>query len=315
MIPFYSMQCKGAIRVTVLDTAPCIHITERDIESFQRDGFLIISKPVIQQECIEQLRERVHSIFEGNFDTGVYPDEWHWRQGMSREDVTREICNAWKSDTVIASWVLSRELGQACARLGGWIGSRIGQDDVWIKPPNVGCKEIAFHTDAPYISKWFSPNENSMITAWLALDETSEETGTLQYVPGSHRWTKQTDLGEFHAPDEDFRSPLQKASQAVGVENIEVVHVNVPAGGIAFHHQDLWHGSGMNRSQTHYRRNIAVHMLRSDVEWGPIKTGYIYGRYRRQGEMMVDENFFPVTWSKNGYRTPLGENHEFNSSC
>jgi ectoine hydroxylase-related dioxygenase (phytanoyl-CoA dioxygenase family) len=291
--------------MTVLDTAPSIQISDKEVEAFQRDGFLIISKPVISEDRIQQLRDRVHAIFEGDFDTGIYPDEWHWRQGMSREDVTREICNAWKSDSTIAKWVLSQELGQACARLGGWPGARVGQDDIWIKPPGVGCKEIAFHTDAPYISKWFLPNEDSMVTAWLALDDTSEETGTLQYVPGSHRWNKQMELGEFHAPDQDFRSPLQEASRAAGVDEVEIVHVNVPAGGIAFHHQDLWHGSGMNRSSTQFRRNIAVHMLRSDVEWGSTKTGYIYGRYRRQGEFAVDENFFPIVWSENRYRTNL----------
>lgn len=289
--------------MTLLDTVPRIQITDEQIDAFKKDGYLILTRPVMDDEMIEQLRKRVHRIFDGKFDTGIYPDEWHWRQGMSREDVTREICNAWKSDSLIARWVLSEALGQACARLGGWAGARIGQDDVWIKPPGVGCKEIAFHTDAPYISHWFIPNKNSMITAWLALDATCEETGTLQYVPGSHRWKKQTELGEFHAPDQDFRSPLQEACRIAGVEEVEVVHVEVPAGGIAFHHQDLWHGSGVNTSKTQYRRNIAVHMLRSDVKWGPNKTGYIYGRYRRQNETNVDENFFPITWSSTGYRT------------
>jgi phytanoyl-CoA hydroxylase len=286
------------------DTIFSIHISDEDIETFHKVGFLIIPKPVLNKDIVEKFKDRVDRIFKGEFDTGIYPDEWHWRHGLSRENVTREICNAWKSDQTIAKWVLSEALGQACARLGGWPGARIGQDDVWVKPPNVGCKEIAFHTDAPYISSWFQPKHDIMITAWLALDDTSEETGTLQYVPGSHRWPKQSDIGEFHAPEQNFLSPLHYASQIAGIKDFQIVHVEVPAGGIAFHHQDLWHGSGINKSSNTYRRNIAVHMLRSDVTWGSLKTGYIYGRYRRQGEFNVDENFFPIVWSENGYRTP-----------
>ena len=30
------------------------------------------------------------------YTAGVYPDEWHWREGISRHDAPREICNGWK---------------------------------------------------------------------------------------------------------------------------------------------------------------------------------------------------------------------------
>ncbi len=63
----------------------------------------------------------------GDFSTGCYPDEWHWRPGISKPDVVREICNAWKSDDEIQKIVLAEEVGY----LGGqlfehWDSSRVG---------------------------------------------------------------------------------------------------------------------------------------------------------------------------------------------
>lgn len=54
----------------------------------------------------------------------------------------------WKSDYTIASVVLSERLGRLAAELAGWKGTRVGQDDIWWKPP--GTKAISFHQDAPY---------------------------------------------------------------------------------------------------------------------------------------------------------------------
>jgi phytanoyl-CoA hydroxylase len=52
---------------------------------------------VVPEQFVVQLRDRVERLFEGHFDTGVYPDEWHWRKGISKESATKEIVNAWKS--------------------------------------------------------------------------------------------------------------------------------------------------------------------------------------------------------------------------
>jgi hypothetical protein len=52
---------------------------------------------VVPQQIVHQLQRRVEQLFEGRFETGVYPDEWHWRKGISKENATKEIVNAWKS--------------------------------------------------------------------------------------------------------------------------------------------------------------------------------------------------------------------------
>jgi len=111
-----------------------ISLTPAQIQQFENDGFLIIEN-FLTSDFAQQLAERIERLFYGEFETGIYPDEWYWRPGMSLDHVTREMCNAWKSDRLIASLVLSQEIGRLSATLAGWTGARIGQDSMWLKPP------------------------------------------------------------------------------------------------------------------------------------------------------------------------------------
>ena len=46
----------------------------------------------------------------------------------------------------------------------------------------------------------------------------------------------------------------------------------------------------------------------SDVEYVPERFGEgigpIYSRYKRLGDNQLDENYFPILWREDGYRTP-----------
>ena len=37
--------------------------------------------------------------------------------------------------------------------------------------------------------------------------------------------------------------------------------------------------------------------------WHPTNVHRIYSKYRRAGEVELDESFFPVIWREDGYRT------------
>ena len=72
------------------------------------------------------MRDRFPRVFAGKFDTGIYPDEWYWREGMSLPDVTRHMGNAWKSDLTIAKLVAVAEyrpVRRIARRLGRGRGS------------------------------------------------------------------------------------------------------------------------------------------------------------------------------------------------
>jgi hypothetical protein len=104
-------------------------VSAHDRSRFERDGFLVVER-LLDTSQTEELRDRFPRLFAGKFDTGVYPDEWYWREGMSLPDVTRHMANAWKADLTVAKLVLSESLGRCAADLSGWSGTRLGQDTI-----------------------------------------------------------------------------------------------------------------------------------------------------------------------------------------
>ena len=275
-----------------------IELSDSARQTFNDDGFVVVEK-LIEHNQIATLHRAFTDLFNGRFATGVHPDEVNWQQADGDPALTRQICNGWKANHDIATVVLDESIARTIASLAGWPGVRIMIDNVISKPP--ATKSLGFHQDSAYLS-WFTPSD--LLTCWIALDETSAEGGTLEFARGSQRWRLAEPEGEFHAP-EDYRKPLYKAARQEGVE-ADIAYVEVPAGGGSFHHGWTWHGSGANHS-SNPRRSLVLHAMRSDVEYVPENfaqgIGPIYSRYKRLGDNQLDENYFPILWREDGYRT------------
>ncbi|MFM8883304.1 MAG: phytanoyl-CoA dioxygenase family protein [Solirubrobacterales bacterium] len=269
--------------------------TEEQVEQFDREGFLIIEEGFIDDDAVETLRERFDLLFAGDYQPGIKPDEVNWVAGRDPENVTRQICNGWKGDDTIAAQVLGERLGRLGATLMGWEGSRMLQDNCIWKPPGAGT--LGMHQDASY-ADYFDPSE--MITVWVALDETQAGSGTIEYVGGSHKWPRvPADRASFHDP-EDWLAPARDAApEGASTDRTPVV---VKPGGVAFHHGLCFHGSGRNEA-TVERRAVISHLMPASARFDPDHVDLTYSRYRRRGNMEMDESFFPVLWTQDGGRS------------
>ena len=54
-------------------------------EHFATNGY-VLQPDVIRPEDRDALVAAFERLFKGDFDTGTYPDEWHWREGISKPD-------------------------------------------------------------------------------------------------------------------------------------------------------------------------------------------------------------------------------------
>ena len=276
-----------------------LSLTPTQTAQFHADGVVQIDR-IIDDETVESLRRAYDRLFRGEFTTGVTPDEVNWQDGTGDPSLTRQICNGWKADPEIAGIMLREDFGRALAGLTDWPGISIMTDNVLWKPP--GAKPLGYHQDNAYLS-WFRPQE--LISLWIALDDTSADGGTMEVVRGSHTWDQPEPQGEFHGPTA-FRKYMDASAAAQGVEP-EIIPVLVKKGGGSIHHGRVWHGSDTNNSERP-RRALVLHAMSSEAEYAPGHlgdfTGRIYSRYKHLADNRMDENFFPVLWSKDGYRTP-----------
>jgi ectoine hydroxylase-related dioxygenase (phytanoyl-CoA dioxygenase family) len=274
-------------------------ISERVMRRFHDQGFVVV-EGFCPADLVQSARARFAPLFRGEFETGLQPDEWNWHPDRDPEDHARQICNAWKSDRAIARLILRPEVGEACARLMDWPGARINQDNVIWKPQN--ARALGFHQDDSY-QDWVVPS--SMVTCWMALDDTAADGGTIAYAPGSHRWRLSPMIAQFHAP-EDFTRDLRAAAAAAGARDFDLVAVEAKAGDAVFHHGRTWHGSAPNRSGAE-RRSVVAHCMSSEARFHPTNVGPIYGRYRRFDSDQMDESFFPILWTRTGGRSSFLE--------
>ena len=258
---------------------------------------MIVEEGLVPQDGLPLLRERFLRLFEGEYETGIKPDEVNWMPGRDPEDRTRQICNGWKADPVVAAQVLSERTGRLTAQLAGYRGVRLLQDNLLWKPS--GAKAIGFHQDASYADYLVPPE---MITCWISLDDLPADAGPIEYVRGSHRWPRTPpERSQFHAP-EDWLAPARHARPEDA--DFEVVPVAVKAGGGSFHHGLTWHGSPPNENAAVARMALVSHMLPVEARFHETNVDLVYSRYRRRGDLSLDESFFPVMWDESGYRTP-----------
>jgi len=268
------------------------------VEQFREDGLLIVEN-VLSDDDVEALRARYEYLFRGEFETGVQPDEVNWQEGTSDPTLTRQICNGWKADRTLARILCRSEYGRAIAECMGWPGTRVMIDNVLWKP--VGARSLGYHQDNAYLH-WFKPGH--LCSLWMSMDDVTPEGGAMELVRGSHKWHHSAPDGVFHGP-EDYRAPMLKAAKQEYVDP-DIVYVAVPKGGGSIHHGWTWHGSGPNTG-SNPRRSLVLHAMSSEVEYVPEcfghATGPIYSRYRRLGDTTIDENHFPIIWSRDGRRT------------
>ena len=61
--------------------APLKNLDTTTISSHLRTkGFARTIHPLLTTQTCQQVKEQMPKLFRGEFETGIYPDEWHWRE-------------------------------------------------------------------------------------------------------------------------------------------------------------------------------------------------------------------------------------------
>jgi ectoine hydroxylase-related dioxygenase (phytanoyl-CoA dioxygenase family) len=135
----------------------------------------------------------------------------------------------------------------------GLIGPRIKvfRDQMLLKPPGGQAKPP--HQDQSYFR--VQP-ANDLITAWIALDEATDNNGCICYVPGSHTH------GVFDITHDPER-PVHHVPDTKNLDLPDPVACPVPAGSVIFHHGCTLHHSETNHTNT-WRKALILHYATSD---------------------------------------------------
>ena len=213
--------------------------------------------------------------------------------GRDPPDLTRQICNAWKSDRTSPASCCEPTSGGPAPGWAAGPARRLSQDNVLWKPP--GGKALGFHQDSSY-EQWAVPPD--WVSCWIALEDTTAAGGTVEYVADR---TGGPALGNDRAVP---RAPTTLTRATAGGEPPAWNPSSSPSRcrpeGERSTPVDMAR-SGVNRSALP-RRSLVAHCMSSEARFDPDTMGYLYSRYKRFGDDTMDETFFP---SRGARRLPL----------
>eukprot|EP01091_Cochliopodium_minus_P003475 TRINITY_DN1337_c0_g1_i1.p1 TRINITY_DN1337_c0_g1~~TRINITY_DN1337_c0_g1_i1.p1 ORF type:complete len:298 (-),score=70.49 TRINITY_DN1337_c0_g1_i1:1057-1950(-) len=277
-----------------------IDVTNEQIESFDKEGFVILDELIIKnaEENITILRKELENVMNGVFNTNNSPDKMPTNKNK-KENKTLQIINVWKANKSFYNLVRSSNLGRIVSKLAQWKdGARLAQDQVWVKPPHSG--PLSFHRDSTYFD--FDPSD--VVTVWISFDnlkfEEYEKLGPLEYVCGSHKWIEIKKTGSANQFfDPNYKSLVEKASKEQGIDSMDLryVKVSIPPGGCSIHNGKTWHGSGFNTSDNP-RRGMGIHFIPANAKFSTTKKiGRLWMQYKNEDSNDLPDDYMPIVWS------------------
>jgi hypothetical protein len=206
----------------------------------------------------------------------------------------------------VAALATAPVIGRLAAALAQTSEIRIFNTALVVKMPGIGSAYdiVGWHCDKAY---WPTCSSARMLTAWIPLQDTTAESGTLCVLDGSHRWLKShafRDLAEQRSFLNDNEAALASRVRDAGMR-FDPVPIELKRGQISFHHMLTLHGSGVNRTDkprfaiSVHLQDQANHYIAASDEAG-IPLSYVHDDYvLRSADGLpdyADPDICPVVW-------------------
>jgi ectoine hydroxylase-related dioxygenase (phytanoyl-CoA dioxygenase family) len=181
---------------------------------------------------------------------------------------------------------------------------RIFFDQLFVKEPETP-EAFLWHQDLPY----WPFKAGKICSIWLAITDCSRETSGLEFVRGSHHWskwykpvfTKETEGAEGVSWLKDG-SGEECPDFSATPEQYDIVSWDMKAGDALIFDALTCHASGGNRSKTQRRVALSTRWLGEDAIWDPRK-GTDDAIFKvcdvsqlKPGSPAKDDEVFPVVW-------------------
>ncbi len=208
------------------------HLTQKQIDSYQENGFIVIHDFLTPEE-LEEWREAVDEAVRKRGKQRILSQEEKDRAETYYDYVFVQRVNLWQDNERVRRLILDPGLGKMAADLARVDGMRIWHDQALIKQP--WANPTGWHLDNPY----WSYSSRDTLSIWVALDDATLQNGCLYFLPGSHKTATFDNVGIGENISDIFRIyPQWKEIMAAPAE--------MKAGSCSFHNGLIAHGAGAN---------------------------------------------------------------------
>jgi len=230
-------------------------------QKFEKDGFIVL-KNFASHELCEQIKNKALEHFKSQILP--YETEEEYTQKENTQQITlRRLRRVYEREEVFRQWMTNSEIRD--------IAKEIFNDDVNLLLAHHNSimtktaqtsSETFWHQDIRY---WSFEND-SLLSVWLALDDEYLENGLLEFIPGSHVMRFKPE--QFDAMD-NFRDDLEENQKIIETK----VHENLYKGDVVLFHAKTLHHANANKTDKpkisfvytlKARHNKAIKGTRSD---------------------------------------------------
>jgi ectoine hydroxylase-related dioxygenase (phytanoyl-CoA dioxygenase family) len=268
---------------------PLREITDAEVRTFEDEGVVLL-RGMFDGDWTEHLGAAIDTNMSApgplvleyaNEETGgrYHGDLFLWRHGDAFRD-----------------FVFDSPAGEIAGRMMGASKVNFFYDQLLVKEPGTNAP-TPWHPDEPYwaVKGW------QVCSLWLPIDPITADSGGMQYVRGSHKWTTryraQSFTGDDRFKDPD-RVPVPPIEDMAAPSDI-ITFGDMAPGDVLVHHMNVMHGSPGNLSATHRRRALATRWTGDDAIYDP--TPYTFQLLEDPGiepGAPMNCDLFPAVWGQ-----------------
>ena len=214
-------------------------VSESDVSAFERDGALVL-RNIVDDAWLERLRAAI--------DHNMEPDDWYFH-----------YIYMWQRDPELYDFCLNSPLGCAASQLLHTKKVHLVYDQMFVKDEVTG-ERSEWHNDQPF---W--PVRGPALSIWLSIDETVEDTGTLEFLRGSHRWDRWFEITGPNLPPEVNPRFEKIPDFDAERDDLDILSWNLaPGDAVAFHALTV-HGSYPFTRPGYRRRAYSLRMAAAEA--------------------------------------------------
>jgi ectoine hydroxylase-related dioxygenase (phytanoyl-CoA dioxygenase family) len=307
----------GQLPVNPDDYARCL-LSEDQIAFYKANGYLTQVRVLTDEQChriIEEYKKFLlwhtytppDSDGKDDVDRLDFPEkkllyEYHSNQSTDPNNVVTHMLGHWRISPSFHDLIFLPQITVPTSQLLAafhpskqtLLPVQFWHDQLFAKPPHHGGG-VAWHQDYSY---WTRTEPMQHLTVHVALDDQTEENGTVHYVPGSHFWHRIKDGKEVPLPitDIDFKDmdSVKKILTKEELEKFQPLPSLLRKGHASFHHPLTIHGSFPNRTSSPRRAavlNYFVQGTRSNTD-----EPLLHGIPKIARGQPLNSRFFPLVF-------------------
>ncbi len=259
-------------------------LADEQIDFFRAHGYCAGIR-ILEEEQAELLCRELSELTNPLHPSRQLFYEYHSNESPNPQQVLFHALGAWRITAGFHDLLWNPAfLVPASQLLQGAV--RFWHDQIFYKPGRKGGV-VAWHQDYSY---WTRTQPMAHLSCWIGLDDSTVDSGCLQYIPGSHHWNLLPITGLA-----DEMDAIQEVLDEEQKSQFKPIAITLKRGEASFHHPLLVHGSYGNFTDRP-RRATVINVFREGVV-SASNEPLLHGVPAIPAGQKLQGQFFPLLFS------------------